>query len=154
VTAQPVELPACKGAATAAIDDELVVLWGVPFAARCAAHELPFFGVAHVGYMPGARTLDAADLADALERLTQAPQRQERLTAAVSEWIDAALDPRGLGVVLEAEHTCHAGRGAGGRGANVVTARLRGVLKTDAWLRAEFVGRCVRRRPRAVRAAG
>ena len=148
--AQPCDLPATSSGA----DDELVVLRGVPFASKCAAHQLPFFGVAHVGYVPGARTLDAVDLADALERLTHDAQRQERLTAAVCEWIDSTLHPRGVGVVLEAEHSCDVGSGAGGRGANVVTARFRGVLQSDAWLRAEFVGRCGPRRHRALRPAG
>jgi GTP cyclohydrolase IA len=150
VTAQPCDVPA----AGPAVDDELVVVRGVPFAGRCAAHELPFFGVAHVGYVPGVRALDAADLADALERLTRDPQRQERLTAALSDWIDVTLAPLGAGVILEAEHTCHADRGPGGRGANVVTARFRGVLKSNALLRGEFIGHGAPRRARAVRTAG
>lgn len=122
-------------------EGELVVERGVPFAARCETHELPFVGVAHVGYVPGAQMLDAPDLADAIERLAVRPQRQERLTVALSDWIEGTFAPPGFAVVLEADHACHAVRTAGGRGANVVTACFRGVLRSDAPLRAEFLAR-------------
>ncbi len=125
---------------------ELIVVQGVPFTALCEAHELPFLGVAHVGYVPRDRRLDAADLADALEQRAGVPQRQERLTAAVSDWVGETVDPLGSAVVVEAEHACHAVVTAGGRRANVVTARFRGMLQSNAPLRSEFVGRLRRRR--------
>jgi GTP cyclohydrolase I len=124
---------------------ELVVVRGMRFSSRCEAHELPYHGVVHVGYLPSARMLDGADLADAIEECATGSQRQERLTAAISDWLAATLEPLGSAVVLEAEHACHAELTAGGRGGNVVTARFRGVLRSDAPLRAEFVARCVRR---------
>ena len=125
---------------------ELIVVRGVPFAARCEAHELPFFGVAHVGFIPRDRLLEVADLADAIEQRAEGPQRQERLTAAVSDWVAETLDPLGSAVVVEAEHACHAVGTAGGRSADVVTARFRGVLQSNEPMRAEFVGRLRRRR--------
>lgn len=120
---------------------ELVVVRGLRFASRCESHELPFVGAAHVGYVCPASAFDAADLADAIERLARRPQRQERLTAAVSEWVAESFQPLGSAVVLEAEHACHAVRTAGGRGANVITTRFRGTLRSDALLRAEFLAR-------------
>jgi GTP cyclohydrolase I len=124
---------------------ELIVVRGLRFTSRCEAHELPVIGVAHVGYVPDAILLDLDDLADAIERCSVGPQRQERLTAAVADWMAAALDPLGVAVVLEADHACYAGASTGGRAANVVTARYRGLLRENAGMRAEFVARCVRR---------
>jgi len=120
---------------------ELIVVRGLQFAGRCESHELPFFGVAHLGYVPKRRRLDGDELAAELERRARVAQRQERLTNAVSDWMVDQYAPLGVALVLEAEHACHERRGAAGRETKVVTAQFRGVLRHDAPLRAEFLSR-------------
>jgi GTP cyclohydrolase I len=113
---------------------ELIVVRGLRFASRCEAHELPVVGVVHVGYVPDGHLLDVEDLADAIEARATLPQRQEQLTAAVSDWLEEHVAPVGTAVVLEADHACYAGRDT-----NVVTTRFRGALQHEPTLRAEFL---------------
>jgi GTP cyclohydrolase I len=120
---------------------ELIVVCGLQFASRCAAHGLPFFGVVHAGYVPATRRLDLADLAEEIERRARPAQRQERLTTAVSHWMMDALEPFGVALVVEAEHACHGRASADGRETRVVTACFRGVMQDDMPLRAEFLSR-------------
>lgn len=118
--------------------DELVLAQAIPFRTVCEHHLLPFAGVAHVGYLPGERIVGLSKLARTVDHLAARPQTQERLTRQVTDLLAAHLRPRGVGAVLEAEHTCMTLRGARAVGARTVTSSLRGELRTDAHARAEF----------------
>jgi GTP cyclohydrolase IA len=118
--------------------DELVVARAIPFRTVCEHHMLLFSGVAHVGYLPGERILGLSKLARLVGHFAARPQTQERLTMQVARCLDANLRPRGVGVVLEAEHTCMTQRGVRALGATTVTSALLGTLRTDPRSRAEF----------------
>lgn len=119
--------------------DELVLARDIPFRSLCEHHMLPFAGVAHVGYLPGERILGLSKLARVVEMVAAGPQVQERLTKQVADWLDERLSPRGVGVVVEAEHTCMTLRGVQAMGSSTVTSTLLGVLRSDARSRAEFL---------------
>jgi GTP cyclohydrolase I len=118
--------------------DELVLARRIPFRSICEHHLLPFVGVAHVGYLPDARIIGLSKLARIVEHFACRPQVQERLTKQVADWLQASLAPVGVGVVLEAEHTCMSLRGASASGSLTTTSTLLGTLRTDAGARAEF----------------
>ena len=118
--------------------DELVLARAIPFRTLCEHHMLLFSGVAHVGYLPGERILGLSKLARLVAHFAARPQTQERLTMQVAKCLDANLRPRGVGVVLEAEHTCMTERGIRALGATTVTSALLGTLRTDPRSRAEF----------------
>jgi GTP cyclohydrolase I len=119
--------------------DELVLAASVPVRSLCEHHMLPFVGVAHVGYLPDARILGLSKLARVVEMFSRRPQVQERLTTKVASWLDETLQPRGVGVVVEAEHFCMTLRGVQAQGARTVTSALLGRLRDDARSRAEFL---------------
>lgn len=119
--------------------DELVIARGIPFASVCEHHLLPFVGTASVGYLPGDRILGLSKLARVVELFARRPQVQERMTKQIADWLDEQLHPRGVGVVVEAEHTCMTLRGVGARGASTVTSALHGLLRADPRSRAEFL---------------
>jgi len=119
--------------------DELVVARDIPFRTVCEHHLLPFAGVAHVGYLPGERILGLSKLARLVEHYAARPQTQERLTKQIADSLAARLQPRGTGVVLEAEHTCMTLRGVRARGSTTITSALLGSLRADARSRAEFL---------------
>jgi len=121
--------------------DGLVLVTDIPFTSLCAHHLLPFRGVAHIGYLPGERIVGLSKLARALEYFARDLQVQERLTAQVADWLDDRLSPRGVGVVLEAEHLCMAVRGVRASGTRTVTSTLRGDLRDDPDARREFLER-------------
>jgi GTP cyclohydrolase IA len=118
--------------------DELVLARGIPFRTVCEHHLLPFSGLAHVGYLPGARILGLSKLARLVEHFAARPQTQERLTKQVADCLAERLSPRGTGVVLEAEHSCMSLRGVRALGAKTITSALLGTLRADARSRAEF----------------
>lgn len=118
--------------------DELVLARAIPFRTLCEHHMLLFSGVAHVGYLPGERILGLSKLARLVEHFAAQPQTQERLTMQVANCLEENLGPRGVGVVLEAEHTCMTQRGIRAHGATTVTSALLGTLRTDSRSRAEF----------------
>lgn len=118
--------------------DELVLARDIPFQSVCEHHLLPFHGVAHVGYIPGRRILGLSKLARVVELHARALQVQERLTQQVADWLDEHLDPKGVGVVLEAEHLCVSLRGVKAQGSRTVTSALHGVLRDDGRSRHEF----------------
>src|SRR5919206_488029 len=118
--------------------DELVIARDIPLQSLCEHHLLPFSGVAHIGYLPGARILGLSKLARVLELFARDLQVQERLTQQVADWLQEHLAPRGVGVVVEAEHLCMSLRGVRAGGARTVTSALHGVLRSDARSRAEF----------------
>ena len=119
--------------------DELIVARDIPFHSLCRHHLLPFVGVAHVGYLPGARILGLSKLARVVEAFARGLQTQERLTKQVASWIEEHLQPMGVGVVLEAEHLCMALRGANARGTKTTTSTLTGLVRTDGRTRQEFL---------------
>ena len=119
--------------------DELVLAKAIPFASLCQHHLLPFTGVAHVGYLPADRILGLSKLARVVELFARRLQLQERLTVQVADWLQAQLEPKGVGVVLEAEHQCMTLRGVRAAGARTVTSALHGRLRTDPRSRQEFL---------------
>jgi len=118
--------------------DELVIARAIPFRTVCEHHLLPFYGVAHVGYLPAERILGLSKLARLVEHFAARPQTQERLTRQVADCLLERLRPRGAGVVLEAEHTCMTLRGVRATGATTITSALLGSLRTDPQSRSEF----------------
>jgi GTP cyclohydrolase I len=118
--------------------DELVLVRDIPFESLCEHHLLPFHGVAHVGYLPGTRILGLSKLARVVELFSRDLQVQERLTTQVAGWLQLHLEPRGVGVVLEAEHLCMSQRGVRALGAGTVTSAVHGLLRDDARSRQEF----------------
>ena len=118
--------------------DELVLARDIPFHSLCQHHMLTFKGVAHVGYLPGDRILGLSKLARVVELYARGLQVQERLTKQVADWLQDHLEPKGVGVVLEAEHLCMSMRGVEAAGSLTVTSALHGLLRTDQRSRAEF----------------
>src|SRR5215211_534556 len=119
--------------------DELVVARDIPFHSLCEHHLLPFQGVAHVGYLPGARIVGLSKLARVVDLYARRLQVQERLTTQVAGWLRRELDPRGVGVVIEAEHLCMSLRGVQKPGARTITSALHGVVRDDPRTRDEFL---------------
>ena len=118
--------------------DELVLARSIPVRSVCEHHLLPVVGVAHVGYLPGERILGLSKLARIVEHFACRPQVQERLTKQVADWLSDQLDPKGVGVVIEAEHSCMTLRGVQAAGSSTVTSTLLGALREDARSRQEF----------------
>jgi GTP cyclohydrolase I len=119
--------------------DELVLVEDIPVRSLCEHHMLPFVGKAYVGYLPGDRILGLSKFARVVDFYGRRAQTQERLTKQVAEHLQNELSPRGVGVVIEAEHTCMSVRGARAEGARTVTSALFGHLREDASARAEFM---------------
>jgi GTP cyclohydrolase I len=118
--------------------DELVLARDMPFHSLCQHHMLPFKGIAHVGYLPGERILGLSKLARVVELFARGLQVQERLTKQVADWLQDQLAPKGVGVVMEAEHLSMSLRGVQAAGSRTVTSALHGLLRSDQRSRAEF----------------
>ena len=119
--------------------DELVVVREIPFHSLCMHHLLPFHGVAHVAYLPGERIIGLSKLARVVELFARELQLQERLTMQVAQCLQRHLRPKGVGVVIEAEHLCMSLRGIQKLGAKTVTSALRGLVRDDPRTRQEFL---------------
>jgi GTP cyclohydrolase I len=119
--------------------DELVLVRDIPFHSLCEHHLLPFVGIAHVGYIPGERIVGISKLARVVDHFARNLQVQERLTTQVADWFQRELSPKGVGVVLEAEHTCMSLRGATKAGTRTVTSALHGLVRDDPRTRQEFL---------------
>jgi GTP cyclohydrolase I len=119
--------------------DELVLARAIPLRSVCEHHLLPFVGTAHVGYLPGSRILGLSKLARVVEYFACRPQVQERLTKQIADWLRTQLDPQGVGVVIEAEHTCMTLRGVQATGSTTITSALQGTLRDDPRSRSEFL---------------
>ena len=119
--------------------DELIVARAIPFHSLCMHHLLPFHGVAHIGYLPGERIVGLSKLGRVVEFFSRNLQIQERLTAQVADWLQRELEPKGVGVVLEAEHLCMSLRGVQTLGAKTLTSALRGIVRDDPRTRQEFL---------------
>jgi GTP cyclohydrolase I len=118
--------------------EELVVARDIPFHSLCEHHMLPFHGVAHVGYLPDLRIVGLSKLARVVDRFARGLQVQERLTKQVADWLDSNLHPKGVGVVIEAEHQCMTLRGVRAHDSRTITSALQGHLRNDAAARLEF----------------
>lgn len=120
--------------------DELVLVRDIEFYSFCEHHMAPFFGVAHVAYIPKDRIVGLSKFARLVDAFACRLQVQERLTNQIADTIQTALDPVGVGVVLQARHFCMCSRGVGKQGSTTVTSALRGALRTDGNARREFMG--------------
>jgi len=119
---------------------EMIVLKDIPFYSMCEHHLLPFFGVAHIGYIPDAsgRVVGISKLARVVETFARRPQIQERMTTQIADAIMDGLQPQGVAVVCRAEHMCMVMRGVKKPGTNIVTSAIRGLFRNRAASRAEF----------------
>ena len=120
---------------------EMVVLRDIPFHSMCEHHLLPFYGVAHVGYIPNkeGRVVGVSKLARVVEIFAKRPQLQERMTSQIADAILEAVQPDGVAVIIQAEHLCMTMRGIKKPGSNVITSATRGLFRTRAATRAEFL---------------
>lgn len=121
--------------------DEMVLVRDIPFTAMCEHHLLPFTGVAHVAYLPGTtgRFTGLSKVARLVEGFARRLQVQERMTSQIADAVQNMLEPAGVLVVLEAEHTCMSIRGVRKPGSKTVTTSVRGMYRTDASARAEVM---------------
>ncbi|HYP39203.1 MAG TPA: GTP cyclohydrolase I FolE [Chloroflexia bacterium] len=119
---------------------EMIVLRDIPFNSVCEHHLLPFVGKAHVGYIPAGRIVGLSKLARVVEGFARRPQLQERLTSQIADAIVEAVNPTGVGVVIEAQHFCMILRGVKKPGSVMVTSAMRGLFKSNPPTRAEFLG--------------
>jgi GTP cyclohydrolase IA len=124
--------------------DELIVARAIPFHSLCMHHLLPFHGVAHIGYLPGERIIGLSKLGRVVELFARDLQIQERLTTQIARWLQRELEPKGVGVVLEAEHMCMSLRGVQKFGSRTVTSALHGLVRDDARTRQEFLALATR----------
>ena len=119
--------------------DQLIVARAIPFHSLCMHHLLPFHGVAHIGYLPGERIIGLSKLGRVVELFARDLQIQERLTTQIAGWLQRELEPRGVGVLLEAEHLCMSLRGVQKLGAKTVTLASHGLVRDDARTRQELL---------------
>jgi GTP cyclohydrolase I len=119
--------------------DEMVLVKDISFESMCEHHLLPFFGKAHIAYLPNGKIVGLSKLARAVELLARRPQVQERMTEDLADLIMAELDPKGVGVVVEATHMCMVIRGIRKPGSLASTSAMRGGFKTNASTRSEFL---------------
>ncbi len=119
--------------------DEMVLVKDIEFASCCEHHLLPFIGKAHIAYLPDGKVVGLSKLARVVEALARRPQVQERMTEDLAELIMRELKPRGVGVILEASHSCMTIRGVRKPGAMTITSALRGICKSNPTTRGELM---------------
>jgi len=118
---------------------EMVVVKSIEFYSMCEHHMLPFFGKAHIAYIPGAKILGLSKFARVVDVFARRMQVQERMTLQIADALEAALKPRGIAVVTEASHLCMMMRGVEKQGSSTRTSAMRGLFKDDARTRQEFL---------------
>ena len=111
--------------------EDIVVVRDIPFVSHCEHHIAPFFGKAHIGYYPRGGAVGLSKLARVVEMFARRLQTQEAMTSQIVEAIERGLNPRGVAVMIEAEHTCMSMRGVKKAGASTLTTRFSGVFQTD-----------------------
>jgi GTP cyclohydrolase I len=121
--------------------DDLVVLRNIRIESHCEHHIVPILGVAHVGYVPSGKVVGISKLARVVEVFARRMQTQEALTVQIAQAIDRAIEPRGVGVIVEASHQCMTTRGIRKPGVALVTSHLTGVLREDPAMRKELLSR-------------
>ena len=119
---------------------EMVIVRDIPFYSMCEHHLLPFYGTAHIGYIPSinGRVVGLSKLARVVEIIASRPQIQERMTTDIADTIMDGLQPSGVAVVVQAEHMCMIMRGVKKPGSNIITSAIRGAFRSKAESRAEF----------------
>ncbi len=127
---------------------EMVVIKGIPFYSLCEHHMLPFFGAASVGYLPRGRVIGLSKIPRVVEMYARRLQVQERMTQQIADFLQARLNPYGVGVVIEAEHLCLAMRGVQKGGAAMVTSSVLGTFRSSKETRDEFMAHLERVVPR------
>lgn len=121
-------------------NDEMVIVKDIPFYSMCEHHLLPFFGKAYIGYIPSDnKIIGLSKLARIVDNFAKKPQVQERLTSDIADFLNDNLQPKGVAVIMEAEHMCMTMRGARAAGSKTQTSALRGIMRTDAKTRAEVL---------------
>lgn len=121
-------------------NDEMVIVKDIPFYSMCEHHLLPFFGKAHIGYIPSDnKIIGLSKLARIVDNFAKKPQVQERLTSDIADFLNDNLQPKGVAVIMEAEHMCMTMRGARAAGTKTQTSALRGIMRSDAKTRAEVL---------------
>jgi GTP cyclohydrolase I len=129
-----------KGAIFTEECKEMVVVRGIEFYSLCEHHMLPFFGHAHVAYLPKGKVVGLSKIARVVDVFARRLQVQERLTNQVADALMAALNPHGVAVVMEASHTCMMMRGVQKQNSTTVSSAMRGTFEEDPRTRAEFMG--------------
>ena len=119
--------------------DELIVLRDIQFESHCEHHMAPIIGRAHVGYLPNGKVVGISKLARVVDAYARRFQVQEKMTAQIADCIQRVLQPRGVGVVIEAAHECMTTRGVHKRGVSMITSKMLGTFREDARTRAEFL---------------
>jgi GTP cyclohydrolase I len=120
--------------------DELVVVRDITFYSLCEHHLLPFFGVAHVGYLPRGRIIGLSKIPRLVDAFARRLQVQERMTSEIAQTLQRHLEPQGVAVVLEADHLCTMMRGVEKPGNRTITSSMTGIFRRDPRTRGEFMG--------------
>lgn len=118
---------------------ELVIVKDIVYYSQCEHHMAPFFGKAHIGYIPSGKIAGLSKLARLVEAVTRRLQVQERITSQIADIMEEVLKPQGVMVVVEGEHLCMCARGVKKPGSKTITSAVRGTFRTDAASRAEFM---------------
>ena len=124
--------------------DDIVLLRDIPFYSHCEHHMVPFIGKAHIAYYPRAGVVGLSKLARVVDTFSRRLQTQENLTAQIAEAIDSALKPRGIAIMMEAEHQCMSLRGVQKPGVATLTTRFTGVFRDDPTAQAHFMAMITR----------
>lgn len=119
--------------------DEMIVLRDIQFESHCEHHMAPIIGKAHVGYLPDGKVVGISKLARVVDAFARRFQVQEKMTSQIADCIQRALQPRGVGVVIEAAHECMTTRGIHNRGVSMITSKMLGSFRDDARTRSEFL---------------
>ncbi|MBD2871244.1 GTP cyclohydrolase I FolE [Paenibacillus arenilitoris] len=120
--------------------EELVIVKDIVYYSQCEHHMAPFFGKAHIGYIPSGKIAGLSKLARLVEAITRRLQVQERITSQIADILDEELKPHGVMVVVEGEHLCMCARGVKKPGSKTVTSAVRGEFRSSSALRSEFLG--------------